>query len=140
MNRLRQVLGDSADQPRYIETLPGRGYRFIAPVQESVKRPALVMPTAPLVMEVEQAAAAPPLSGRTAREDLATVDYCGLHYCQPGGRLPDNQPAAGQFTRSDDSFEGLAAWRLCPRGRQQSSIVRAFDHSAAEFGKDHSLG
>lgn len=33
VNRLRQVLGDSADQPLYIETLPGKGYRFIAPVQ-----------------------------------------------------------------------------------------------------------
>jgi cholera toxin transcriptional activator len=35
MNRLRQVLGDSADQPRYIETLPGRGYRFIAEIRDS---------------------------------------------------------------------------------------------------------
>jgi TolB-like protein/DNA-binding winged helix-turn-helix (wHTH) protein len=31
--RLREVLGDSADRPRYIETLPRRGYRFIAPVR-----------------------------------------------------------------------------------------------------------
>jgi len=32
--RLREVLGDSAETPRYIETLPRRGYRFIAPVEE----------------------------------------------------------------------------------------------------------
>jgi TolB-like protein/DNA-binding winged helix-turn-helix (wHTH) protein/Flp pilus assembly protein TadD len=32
--RLREVLGDSAEMPRYIETLPRRGYRFIAPVEE----------------------------------------------------------------------------------------------------------
>jgi serine/threonine protein kinase len=33
MNRLRDVLKDSADQPRFIETLPRLGYRFIAPVE-----------------------------------------------------------------------------------------------------------
>src|ERR1700686_2073731 len=32
--RIREVLGDSAETPRYIETLPRRGYRFIAPVEE----------------------------------------------------------------------------------------------------------
>ena len=32
MNKLREALGDSADSPRFIETLPRRGYRFIAPV------------------------------------------------------------------------------------------------------------
>jgi Tol biopolymer transport system component/DNA-binding winged helix-turn-helix (wHTH) protein len=33
VNRLRQNLCDSADDPRYIETLARRGYRFIAPVE-----------------------------------------------------------------------------------------------------------
>ncbi len=32
VTRLREALGDSAEKPRYIETLPRRGYRFVAPV------------------------------------------------------------------------------------------------------------
>ena len=32
MADLREALGDSADNPRFIETLPRRGYRFLAPV------------------------------------------------------------------------------------------------------------
>jgi TolB-like protein/Tfp pilus assembly protein PilF len=32
VNKLRELLGDSAQSSRFIETLPGRGYRFIAPV------------------------------------------------------------------------------------------------------------
>ncbi len=32
INKLRDALGDTADTPRYIETVPKRGYRFIAPV------------------------------------------------------------------------------------------------------------
>jgi eukaryotic-like serine/threonine-protein kinase len=33
VNRLRDVLGESAENPRYIETLPKRGYRLIVPVE-----------------------------------------------------------------------------------------------------------
>ena len=32
VNKIREVLGDSAENPRFVETLPRRGYRFIAPV------------------------------------------------------------------------------------------------------------
>lgn len=31
--RIREVLGDSAEKPRYIETLPRRGYRYIGPLE-----------------------------------------------------------------------------------------------------------
>src|SRR5919108_6337609 len=33
INKIREVLGDSAERPRFVETLPRRGYRFIAPLE-----------------------------------------------------------------------------------------------------------
>jgi DNA-binding winged helix-turn-helix (wHTH) protein/Tol biopolymer transport system component len=43
INQIRGALGDDADTPRYIETLPRRGYRFIASVSVgAVRRPILV--------------------------------------------------------------------------------------------------
>ena len=32
INKLREALGDSAENPRFVETLPRRGYRFLAPI------------------------------------------------------------------------------------------------------------
>jgi len=34
VRKIRRALGDSAENPRFIETVPKRGYRFIAPVEE----------------------------------------------------------------------------------------------------------
>jgi DNA-binding winged helix-turn-helix (wHTH) protein len=45
MNRLRQALGDSAENPRFIGTLAGRGYRLMVPV-EWVERPPANPPVA----------------------------------------------------------------------------------------------
>lgn len=33
VGKLREALGDSADNPRFVETIPRKGYRFIAPVE-----------------------------------------------------------------------------------------------------------
>lgn len=33
VKKLREALGDHAETPRYIETLPKRGYRFVCPVE-----------------------------------------------------------------------------------------------------------
>jgi len=45
VKRVRDVLGDSADTPRFIETVPRRGYRFLAPVAPN--EPALPEPEPP---------------------------------------------------------------------------------------------
>ena len=36
INKIREALGDSAENPRVVETLSGRGYRFVAPVNNGV--------------------------------------------------------------------------------------------------------
>jgi DNA-binding winged helix-turn-helix (wHTH) protein len=40
LNKLREALRDSADNPHFIETLARRGYRFIAPVMVNADAPA----------------------------------------------------------------------------------------------------
>jgi TolB-like protein/DNA-binding winged helix-turn-helix (wHTH) protein len=73
IGRIREVLGDSPEIPRYIETLPRRGYRFIAPVEE-VQAPRI--PEANGNKTSEAVAAAPQTRRRTA---LAVIlCFCGV--------------------------------------------------------------
>jgi len=48
IQKIRQVLGDEARNPRFVETVPRQGYRFIAPVQYNLK-----LETSPAVEDVE---------------------------------------------------------------------------------------
>jgi Tol biopolymer transport system component/DNA-binding winged helix-turn-helix (wHTH) protein len=45
INKIREVLGDSAENPRFVETLPRRGYRFIAAVDGAGAKPATITTT-----------------------------------------------------------------------------------------------
>jgi len=44
VNKLREALGDSAENPRFVETLAKRGYRFIAPVKVIDEHPSADVP------------------------------------------------------------------------------------------------
>ena len=37
LNKIREALGDSAENPRFVETLPRRGYRFIGHIRHDLK-------------------------------------------------------------------------------------------------------
>jgi len=65
INKLREALGDSRTAPRFIETLPRRGYRFLAPVttSEPVEAP-VPLPRTPSV------AATPPAQTKPIDETV----------------------------------------------------------------------
>ncbi len=67
IGRIREALGDSADSPRFIETVPRRGYRFVAPVERMTNG---AMPAGAAPAEVSPAARSlppPPSGAATAR-------------------------------------------------------------------------
>src|ERR1035437_8875861 len=41
ISALRKALGDEAEGSRYIETIPKRGYRFVAPIKEALAEPEM---------------------------------------------------------------------------------------------------
>jgi Tol biopolymer transport system component/DNA-binding winged helix-turn-helix (wHTH) protein len=61
INKVREALGDSAENPRFVETLARRGYRFIAPV--SVFHPARVELSAARIPETVELSADYSLEG-----------------------------------------------------------------------------
>jgi len=74
--RVREVLLDSSDHPRYIETIPRRGYRFVAPVEDSHAQAAARdrehLPSAPSLLESEPALG-PAISTRRASQPWWTA-------------------------------------------------------------------
>jgi Tol biopolymer transport system component/DNA-binding winged helix-turn-helix (wHTH) protein len=67
VRRIRDVLNDSAETPRYIETLPRLGYRFIGPVNESPRvSVALFEPPGNEAKASEEVAANPAPAGSPA--------------------------------------------------------------------------
>ena len=64
INKLREALGDSAENPRFIETLARRGYRFLAPVT--------VVPDAPAHASTAPAPTATPAPAAAASGNFAT--------------------------------------------------------------------
>ena len=72
IKQVRAALGDNADQPRFIETLPRRGYRFIGAIESSP-------PIAPSPQKSETSAEPAPAKAPPAR--LAWLAFAGVLLC-----------------------------------------------------------
>lgn len=52
IRQIRSALGDDAEQPRFLETLPKRGYRFIAPIDEPINKASPEVAEAPSLRDI----------------------------------------------------------------------------------------
>jgi DNA-binding winged helix-turn-helix (wHTH) protein/TolB-like protein len=77
IKKVRQALGDSAGNPRFIETLAKRGYRFIAPVHGRLAEPNVTSAVPPLI-NVPEPMADPARPWRANRLFLSGVLVTGL--------------------------------------------------------------
>ena len=116
VRKIRQALGDSASSPRFIETLPKRGYRFIAPVddgkekvpgpQEQPEQPA--PPTSPRWSRSQLQ----PTQGLLAAALLVAI-VLGVILVTQGSVEPVERPVA-RFSFSPEGVQG--AW-ISPDGK-----------------------
>ncbi len=122
IKKVREALGDSAENPRFIETLSRRGYRFIAPV--GVVEPPVKTIAAPVIVEaapqplalqtavIEELAAPAPTAVRPQRLYimLALAFVAGLALCGLAmqgwlsRRAPEPIPRISQITQEGEIY------------------------------------
>jgi DNA-binding winged helix-turn-helix (wHTH) protein len=99
MRKVREALGDRADHPVYIETLTGRGYRFIAPVTIAAPRPSrlespgwIARVAAVLIVGLSEGGVGP---NTLAAERLAAADELSAYACllKSQGRVEESLAA-----------------------------------------------
>ena len=127
--QIRSALRDAAESPRYIETLPRRGYRFIAPVRTSPLIPATAQP--PSAESGEQGTAIPRrrlIAGGLAVASLVLVAMLGA---TTGGDsrvrvavVPfDNETGDERFSGLGQGIADATVARLAAPGRVDQLAV-----------------
>lgn len=125
VNKIREALGDSAEYPRYLETLAKRGYRFIAPVQVAEPPAPAAPPTeATAVPEVRPA---PPPKLRTLTIGIAVAG--GL----AAGLLAGAWLFRSDASRSSDVVRGQSELRTFWSGVLRNQEPPLVTFSNAEF-------
>jgi len=149
IRKLRSALGDTAEMPRYIETLPRRGYRFIgaldapsgaalsaSPAHAGVSAPGVPAGPAP-ALELSAPHGAPhnaALDSAPARvTGPARVAICVLPFANVSGDIEQQSFSDGI---SEDIITELSRWRLLEvRSRSASFKYRGADIDPARVAQ-----
>lgn len=88
VNKLREALGDSAESPRFVETLARRGYRFVAPVRVSEVEPYDIKPFTDIPLFHPDRSKPHPGWVAAAVLGLISVGLAVTLALRPAGRIP----------------------------------------------------
>jgi len=100
IKKLRQALGDDKNKPRFVETLPKRGYRFLVSVKKPAKSPTVVeKQVATATLAAANDAAASTWVGRVAK--LACEDG------HPFALLASDAPTAAERQKLDTANDDV---------------------------------
>jgi DNA-binding winged helix-turn-helix (wHTH) protein/Tfp pilus assembly protein PilF len=151
VNRIRTALGDDARGARFLETLPRRGYRFVAPVQRLDDEVLLPPPAlAPMQAAAEPPPPPPPLPARLARNGvLARAALAALllavtgpqwrahHDPLPAARAAFHrgQQMAGDGRRRESLAEFREAVRVDPAFAEAHFAIASIYADLAEAGE-----
>ena len=151
IRELRAALGDAADSPRFVQTLPRRGYRFIAPVERPMavamsRQPSPdVAPTIPTSATINTPARSMRLIWPAAIAVIAAlaVTVITINWLRPAA-IPESNAATAlsvrPFLSPTDPLlgVGLANAISARLGGQQAVSVRSTD-ADGEIGVTHVL-
>jgi len=103
VNKLREALGDRAENPRFVETVPRRGYRFIAPLSFEERSTLARVGPAP------KAASGWRGRGTAAAGLLAIAALAGLYlFLRAGGGRVRNESVTGKIMVAVLPFKNLS--------------------------------
>ncbi|MGA8024832.1 MAG: winged helix-turn-helix domain-containing protein [Candidatus Acidiferrales bacterium] len=103
VSKLREALNDDAEHPRYIETVPRRGYRFLAPVENGEREERARLHEPPPMVLFRQISAGP------QRGDESAGDEMGQDHADNSEQAEEPLHARGFYARLSRSWLAMLA-------------------------------
>jgi TolB-like protein len=124
IKRLRGALGDDADNPRFVETVPRRGYRFIPALEGSLDASVIALKTR-----------TPGLADAQLRCDAAALRLAVLPFVNVGGDAAQEHFSDGLTEEMIMQLGRLCVGRLGVIARTSSMLFKNMAKSACEIGR-----